>query len=388
MTMFDHLRRWWKLRSFWGERADFYRLVARSLDRKELLRDFVEGELRIALSPITVDKPKAAGLAHIRETMERGSFTLADVLQAAMPAKDAMALGTLRQSRDQIATLHHLAEAIDQQGELNKVLFMALFTPLVLVPVGFAFAYTLATVSFPLFVQSAPPEIWTGFNLFLRRVSTGFAEFGPYVFAALGAALVWLFAWALPNLTAPWRYQAEKALGWKRFFWTLGFPAQPALRMYRDIAGTRMLTDLAYILQSGALLNEALETMAQDAQPWMRRHIATILDHLRVFPGDYVGAFSHGVLSPFLTGRIHSQVRVDARGRFDEVLIEVGARGQRDAREAIRHAATKLNLVLLVATLGTIMFFYGGQGVVIKSIEEANSPAAIMKREAAKRQHQ
>jgi hypothetical protein len=387
-SIVDQLRRWWALRGFWSERADFYRAVSRSLDRKELLRDFVEGELRIALEPMTADKDRAAGLAYIRETMEQGSFTLADVLQAAMPDKDRMALGTLRHSRTPIDTLKHLAEAIDQQKELSKVLFNALFSPLVLVPIGFAFAYTLATVSFPLFVKSAPPEIWTGFNLVLKAISEGFATFGPYVFAALAIAMLWLFVWALPNLTSAWRFTAERAMGWQRVVWTLIFPAQPALRMYRDIAGTRMLTDLAYILQSGALLNEALETMAQDAQPWMQQHIVKILTHLRDFPGDYVGAFSHGVLSPFLLGRVHSQVRTDTRAQFDKVLIEVGARGQRDAREAIRKTSTKLNTILLALTLGTILFFYVGQGVVIKSIEDANSPAAVMKREAAKRNQQ
>lgn len=389
MTLIASLQRWWKLRGFWADRADFYRAVSRSLERKELLRDFVDGELRIALEPVTSDKDRAAGLAYIRETMEHGSsFTLADVLQAAMPAKDGMALGTLRSSKEPIVTLLHLADAIDQQRELSKVLFGALFAPLLLTPIGFAFAYVLASEMIPMFVTSAPAEIWTGFNLFLKVVSEGFATYGPYVFTVLVAGVTWLLVWALPNLTTAWRYRAEAAYGWQRVAWTLVFPGQPALRMYRDIAGTRMLTDLAYILQSGALLNEALETMARDAQPWMQGHLVKILNHLREIPGDYVGAFSHGVLSPFLTGRIHSQVRVDAKGQFDKVLIAVGARGQADARDAIRRAATKMNFVLLAITIGTILFFYIGQGSVIKSIQDANSPAAVMKREALKRTQQ
>lgn len=381
------LKRWWNLRGFWAERADFYRSVARSLERKELLRDFAEGELRIALNPITRDKDKAAGLSFMRKVMEQGTSSLTDVLQAVMPAKDRMALATLKDSRNQIDTLLHLAEAIDQQKELNKVIAAALIAPALLVPIGFIFAYVLATVSFPLFVESAPPEIWTGFNLFLRETASVFSTYGPFVFAIFSIALIWLFAWGLPNLTADWRYKAENATGLNRLYWTMAFLVHPVLRMYRDIAGTRFLTDLAYILQSGALLNDALETMAQSAQPWMRRHIVMLLTHLRDFPGDYVGAFSHGVLSPFLTGRMHSQVRSETGGRFDQVLVEVGARGQRDAREAIRKTATKLNVVLLALTMGLIVFFYAGQGVVIQSIQDAQSPAAVMKREASKRTH-
>jgi hypothetical protein len=95
-----------------------------------------------------------------------------------------------------------------------------------------------------------------------------------------------------------------------------------------------------------------------------------------------VGAFSHGILSPFLTGRIHSTHRLDSRGKFDLILIEIGEKGQEDARESVRRSATKINAVLLALTLGIILYFYGGQMFVLQSIQDATSPSAIMKKEA------
>lgn len=384
MSLANSLKRWWTLRGFWAERPDFYRDVARSLERKELLRDFVEGELEISLNPITADKARAEGLKYMRDVIESGSVTLVDVLQATMPADDRMALGTMRTSSKQTEGLRHLANTIEEQKKLTKVIYAALFAPMVLVPIGFIFAFVVATVVFPEFAAAAPPEVWKGFNLVLRLSADFVAKVGPWIMAAVAAFSVWMFAYGFSNLTADWRYEAEKARGLKAFLWSLAFPGQFALRMYRDIQGTKMLTDLAFILQTGALLSEALETMAADAQPWMKKHLYKILDHLRDYPSDYVGAFSHGILSPFLTGRIHSTHRLDSRGKFDLILVEIGSKGQEDARESVRRSATKINTILLALTLGTILYFYGGQMVVLQSIQDATSPSAVMKEEAGR----
>ena len=127
--------------------------------------------------------------------------------------------------------------------------------------------------------------------------------------------------------------------------------------------------------------------MAQDSTPWMRKHILKILSHLHAYPGDHVGAFGQGVLSQFLAGRLHSAVRRDS-GNFSNVLILIGSKGQEEAQAAVGRSATKFSSTLLILTIGVIVFFYGGQAAIIKSIEDANSPSAVMRREAVKRQNQ
>jgi len=389
MSWTADFRRWLQFgcSGFWARRAELYRDIARSVQAKELLRDFVEGELAISLSPKTLDKPRAQGLAFMRGIVDMGSHSLADLLIATMPAKDHMALGVLRHAPDQAEALGNLANNVDEQQAMTKLVIKSLASPMLLIPVGFVFAYVLSAVSIPEFVKTAPPQVWTGLNRFVRVAAESFAGIGPWVFAFLLAFTLWLICWGLAHLTARWRLDAESATGTRRLIWNLAFPFRPVLQLYRDIQGTRMLSDLSCLLKSGMLLQDALLTMARDATPWMRRHLIGIIEHLQTYPGDHIGAFGHGVLSPFLAGRLHSAVRRDA-GQFSSVLVDIGSQGQRQAQEALGKSATRFSAMLLVSVFAVIVFFYAGQAVIIKSIEEANSPSAVMKREAARRQQQ
>lgn len=389
MRLLKDLEQWLNLgaNGFWGQRADVYRDIARSIEGKELFRDFVEGELTIALSKRTQNKVRAKGLMHMRGLMDAGGLSLADILIATMPKKDHMALGILRKSNEPIEALNNLAKNVDEQKAMTKLVMKSLISPITLIPVGFIFAYVLATVAIPEFVKTAPPEIWTGFNYVVRVTAEAFQSYGVGVFAALCAFTGWLLIWGLPNLTANWRFSAESATGKERLMWNLIFPFRPVLQMYRDIQGTRFLSDLSFLLKSGMLLQDAIETMMKDATPWMRKHLMMILGHLQTNPGDHIGAFSQGVLSQFIAGRLHSAVRRDS-GQFSNVLVDIGSKGQADAQAALGASASRFSAILLVSVMSIIIFFYGGQATIIKSIEEANSPSAVTKREAARQRQQ
>lgn len=372
---------------FWANRADIYRDIAESIEGKELLRDFIIGESVIASTPHTLNKARAAGLGHMRSIMDGGEFSLPDILIATMPSSDHMALGVLRQSPDKVEALRNLAQNVDEQKALNKLIMKSMVSPILLLPVGFVFAYVLSSVSIPEFVKTAPPEVWTGFNYAVRVSAETFSKFGPAVFGIIVFGVMWWLSWGLANFTPQWRYIAESATGTKKILWNFGFPFRPALQIYRDISGTKFLSDLSFLLKSGMLLQDAISVMAQDATPWMRNHLIRIVEYMRLYPGDHIGAFSQGVLSQHLAGKLHSAVRRDT-GRFAHVLIGIGSKGQKEAQESLGRTMTQLSAILLAVVLSVILFFYGGQAVIIKSIEEANSPAAVMKRERAKKQQQ
>lgn len=112
----------------------------------------------------------------MRLVMDGGEFSLADILIATMPAKDHMALGVLRQSPDQIQALRNLANNVDEQKAITKLIMKSMVSPMLLLPVGFVFAYVLSSVSIPEFVKTAPPEVWTGFNYVVRVAAESFAS--------------------------------------------------------------------------------------------------------------------------------------------------------------------------------------------------------------------
>ncbi len=371
---------------FWQQRTTFYRDCANALEEKELLQDFIAGELLIATQTLTANKAKARGLAYMQEVMQAGDLNLQQVLTRSMPSSDAIALSTLSFTNHIPKALRELADNLDQQYLMNQMLRSALVSPLILMPVAYVFAYVLSSISIPEFSKAAPPEVWTPFNQLVKSTAETFEAYGGLFALLVLLTSVWLFIWALPQLTHRWRFQLENSQGYRKFLWCCLIPFQPVFGLYRDIQATRMLGNLANLMQSGMLLQDAVDHLLQHAQAWMQKHLVMVNEHLQIAPGDYVGAFSHGVLSPYLLARMSSMVRRDSGAQFDKILIVLGTTGMAEAMASVKQTAVKINAILLTLTFALIVFFYGGQNSIAFAIQEANSPATIMQRQLQKQQ--
>ena len=386
MSALNELSKLAQHHSFWAVRVDFYRDLAQAVQDRELLRDFINGELQISLSPKTQDKDRAKALTAMQTRMQAGYNSIDEVLSGVMPASDAMGLAVVRDAKDRAAAIRTIANNIDQQGAMTKVVRLALASPALLLPVGFGFAYILSSYSIPAFEKAAPPEVWVGYAALVRDSAKLFAQWGFPAFVTACLVSFWFFGWGLSNLTSMWRYKAENARGWSKAGWLLLGPIQPLLSIYRDVQSSRMLANLAVYLQNGRGLQEALVDLSNSASPWMRKHILWVLEHLQVSPGDYVGAFSHGILSAPLLARLHSKVRRDAGQEFSKVLIDVGTAGQEKSRDDVKKAAARSNFILLLLTLGTVMFFYFGQSWIVFQIQEESSPTKVQMRALQKKE--
>ncbi len=376
----------WTLWPFWQRRAEFYRDLAHSIDDRELLRDFVDGELRIATNPGTSDRQKAAVLAYMRQVMDSGITSIDQVLQRIMPASDAMSLSVVADAKDKAASLRYVAENVERQKAMNAVVRSAISSPAILCPVAFVFAYVMAAHVIPAFEKSAPPEIWTGFAAFVRSAAFAFKRGAPAAVLLLVCVLVWFAVYGLANVTAPWRYRAENATGIGRAFWIFLGPLQPILALYRDIQGARMLANLATLLQAGRGLQDALNELSIHASPWMRKHLHWVVEHMQIHPGDHAQAFSHGLLSGGLLARLQSRVRRDADADFSRILVELGTVGQDQARGDVQRYAQQLNVLLLAGVLALILFFYSGQNYILFQIQMQMTPQAIQQRALQKKQ--
>ena len=375
-----------ELAGFWRTRPTFYKDLANSQEQRELFRDFIKGELEIATAEKTMDKNRARGLSYIQNVTIASDFTLHEVLLKTMPKSDGLTLSTLSRTKNIPASLREIASNLDRQNELTKIVRSALVTPVLLMPIGYAFSYVLASFSIPEFAKDAPPEVWNWYNSLVRDSAYLLRDYGHWTTLLIVLLLVWIFTLGLPTLTASWRYKMESARGWRRAIWILVFPFQPIFSLYRDIHGTRMIGNLANLMQSGMLLRDAINTLATSAQPWMRKHLQTINAHLEVESGDYVGAFSHGVLPKYLLSRMGSLVRRSGGSQFDKVLIELGTTGFTEAQAAVKRTATALNAALLVLTVSLVAYFYLGQQTIAYSIQDANSPSKVMQRLQKKQQ--
>lgn len=384
MSIHRDILRFLKFNRFWATRSDFYNDLAQAIEDKELLRDFVEGEALIAESPLTRNKAKATALAIMRDLMRDGANSIYEVVGPVMPRSDEMGLTVVRDAKEPVRALRSLAANVEEQKSMTKIVRASAASPAMLLPVGFGFSYVLATTSIPAFEKAAPPEVWVGFAGLVRDVANFIAMHGLTLFAITMIVGSWFIFWGLANITSRWRYSCEHSYGAKALPWVLLWPLKPLLMLYRDIQSSRMLSDLSVYLRNGLGLQDAVSNLAAGSSPWMRQHLEWVIEHLQMSPGDYIGAFSHGILSRTMLSRLHSMVRRDAGQDFAQVLVKVGTTGQEKAREDIKKAAARGNFVLLTLTLSLVMFFYVGQSWIVFQIQQENSPSAIQMRAAKK----
>ena len=382
----NQLQRLMVLAPFWQHRAEFYRDVAASIDARELFRDFVEGEWRIASNPRTANKQKAAVLAHMRRLMEDGISSMEEVLERTMPAGDAMGLAVIAQAQDKAAALRFVAGNVEEQSAMGKVVSAAVASPVILLPIALVFAAVMTGYVIPAFEKGASPEVWVGFAGFVRSAAHIFSTFALPIFALVLIFFIWFSLIGLSTITAMWRYQAESAVGLSRIPWLLLGPMRPMLSLYRDIQSARMLANLATLLQAGRGVQDALAELARHTNPWMRKHLLWVLEHMQLNPGDNVAAFSQGVLSGSILSRLHTKVRRDAGADFARVLVEIGTAGQSQAREDVARYAKQINLFLLVGVFGVILFFYIGQNFIVYRIKDFTSPQSIELRKKKQQQ--
>lgn len=375
-----------KFRSFWAQRAQFYRDAAVSEKERELFRDFIDGEYQISVTAATRNAARATALQHMRTLMAQGMTGTDQLLSSVMPREDALGISVIVDAKDKAAALGFVADNVQEQAEMTKIVRTAIASPMVLLPVAFVFSYVMADRVIPAFEKAAPPEVWVGFSALVRDVSFIVRDWGPPVILTLAAAIIWFAIYGLSNITSLWRYHCERATGWRRAAWFLLGPVNPMLVIYRDIQSARMLANLATLIKGGRGVQDSLQELGSKASPWMRKHLLWVLEHLQLMPGDYVGAFGHGVLSSYALGRMHTMVRRDTGHDFAGVLIDIGTTGQLKAREAVKAYATRLNAILLVAIFSVILFFVGGQNWIVMQVQDQLSPSSIQRRAYEKQQ--
>lgn len=375
-----------KLMKFRKDRPEFYQELAKSVESKEQLRDFLAEELRIAVAPKTRNDSRAYALrimARKQAIAEQNRYSV--LLGSVMPANDRLMLTALDDAPDKPALLRTLSQAIISQREIIGIVRGKVIPPLLMLPGVFIFCYILATKSIPIIVQIAPPEVWTTFNTSVRLSAEFFANHGGKALL-VSAALIAAFMYQLPRWVGTWRTRAESV---SPRVATLVFPVFPfllPLGIYRDLQVGLMFSSLAVMLQAGRTLTEALQTVRGASQPWMKWHLRRVLSHLEMYPTEYTKSFSKGLMSPQLLARLASQIRTNPR--FDEVLIKIGTQGGDDIAKEVCRQSTIINAQLMIGGAALFMYMMIGQLSISQSLSEEMSPAAMMKKRVMKLQPQ
>jgi type II secretory pathway component PulF len=264
------------------------------------------------------------------------------LLEGVVPRSDGLLLAAVDRAADKSQALRALADAIDKQQQMLRVMLAYSALPAVTIPICFVLIALLGRVilvideATPVYAQEA---LWQGMNGWAKSIALFAQDWGAQtlvaLLVALGAAL-----WSLPRWRGAARLRVE---GW------------PVYGLYRDFQAGMLFSSMAMMLRTGETLQGSIDDVTQRASPWMRWHLGRVVDALEENPTGTLDAFRRGLLSPHLLSRAATLSRSTAS--FSEVLIQLGTSEGERVLARVKRAAVIANFALvgLFASVATFM---------------------------------
>lgn len=333
---------WLALLDFRSARAEFYRDFAEMYQRNEAMVSFLEGE--IANAQLTRQRSRARALRVVLHRHQDGEHAsrVSHLLEGVVPRSDAMLLTAVDRAADKPQALRALADAIDKQQQMVRLMLSYSALPTITVPICYALISLLGKVilvideATPVYAQDA---LWEGMNGWARVIAMFAQAWGAQTLLALGLALGAVL-WSLPRWRGASRLRVE---------------AWPIYGLYRDFQAGMLFSSMAMMLKTGETLQGSIDDVTQRASPWMRWHLGRVVDALEENPTGTLDAFRRGLLSPHLLSRAATLNRSSAS--FSDVLIQLGTTEGERVLSRVKKAAVIANFALvgLFASVATFM---------------------------------
>ena len=342
MSRVQAFANWLALIDFRSGRAEFYRDFAEMYQRNEAMVSFLEGE--IANSTLTRQRSRARALRIVLHRHQGGDHAsrVSHLLEGVMPRSDAMLLTAVDRAADKPQALRALADAIDKQQQMLRLMVSYSVLPTITIPICYALISLLGKVilvideATPAYAQDA---LWEGMNGWARAIATFAQAWGAQTSIALGGVLAAVL-WSLPRWRGASRLRVE---GW------------PIYGLYRDFQAGMLFSSMAMLLKTGETLQGSIDDVTQRASPWMRWHLGRVVDALDENPTATLDAFRRGLLSSHLLSRAATLHRSCAS--FSDVLIQLGTSEGERVLLRVKKAAVIANFALvgLFASVATFM---------------------------------
>jgi type II secretory pathway component PulF len=327
---------------FRSARAEFYRDFAEMYQRNEAMVSFLEGEITNA--SLTRQRSRARALRVVLHRHQDGEHAsrVSHLLEGVVPRSDAMLLMAVDRAADKPQALCALADAVDKQQQMLRLMLAYSVLPAITVPICYALIMLLGKVI--LVIDEATPvyardALWEGMNGWARDIATFAVAWGPQTLAALAASLAAVL-WSLPRWRGATRLRVES--------W-------PIYGLYRDFQSGILFSSMAMMLKTGETLQGSIDDATQRASPWMRWHLGRVVDALEENPTGTLDAFRRGLLSSHLLSRAATLNR--SSPSFSDVLIQLGTTEGDRVLARVKRAAVIANFALvgLFASVATFM---------------------------------
>ncbi len=281
--------------------------------------------------------------------MEDRSFVAA--IGDTVPKLDQMILHSSDSANSLIKGLRFLSLAITASKKMTGAIVGALAMPAILF---LAFAGMLTAFSYllvPLLSKMLEPAKWPPLGKLVYQIATFTSHYGVWMLLVFIAA-VSLMIWSFSRWTGRVRGWADRYL--------------PPYMVYRDYTGSLFLVSLAALMENDVGLREALNTLSEHGNAWIKWHAEQIKERLYTEAENPGHAFDTGIFGRRLTDRV---MDFGERSDFQAALSKVGLKSIDKSTVLVTRSAKGLNGVLIVFCGVFLMTMVTGTFMTISKIQ-------------------
>lgn len=339
----------WIVRLNFGSsaRIEFYESLSLLMENGVQLIDAL-GELSEVASED--GKKPTAPLAIIYDHLidgVRGGKRLSALLRKYVNYEECSLIAGGEKSGDMKQAFEYAVRVIIKKREIMGAVARATVYPTVLGGMAIFLINMVATKLVPKFTKMSNPETWEGNARVVYLMGEFVRNYGHHALAGIILLLVML-AFSFPYLRGPVRIYLDRIFPWS---------------LYRMLYGSTFLLNVSVMIGSGVQMRDALDSLARNANPWLRERIEGALYGTGIGANLGVALMNSGYEFPDKRAVRFLRVLANQEG-FEKAVAKFGERWM---DESVKRAKAIGNTALGVgvAVIGALMLLImdGANGI-------------------------
>jgi type II secretory pathway component PulF len=275
-----------------------------------------------------------------------------------VPPAERMMLSAGEESGSLAEGFRQAEYVADATKRMRGALFSSLAYPAVLCVLLCLVLYLVAARMMPTLETVLEVEKWPGFAQTLYHVSGFIRDWGLW----LGLTFIGLIVLIIKTFPT-WTGGVRRVLDRRVLPWTI----------HREFAAANFLISLAALVSTGRPIDEALIHIRRVATPWLAWHVDRFRMQMRmgVRPER---AIDTGLYSDEVAGDLEDY---GAAGAFEEAIEAVGKNVVEDAIRSIQLSARMINVLVLVAVAGVMVWMYASMAFVGMEVQKNASAGPL-----------
>jgi len=246
-----------------GARIEFYEALSMLIENDVLLNDALKEMYWIASDE--GKKPKDAKAIILYDCMMKVAEgkPLSKALEKWIDREEGSLLaageksGRLIDDADGPGAFSQMIKVVTAKREIKGAILLATVYPIVLSGLSIFLLNMVATQLVPKLAKTTNPETWEGAAALLYDIASFVTGYGKLALAGSILFLACVFG-SMPYLRGSLRFYLDKIPPWS---------------IYRMLFGSTFLLNISVLLQSGVKLQDALDLLASNANPWLKQRI-------------------------------------------------------------------------------------------------------------------